>query len=82
MNAQANTKRVLPIRFYKLYPGSKFRIFAEPSREMRKSTDETIYLKVCEAYSIPADQPDEHGVKAIILDREDLVIPLSRGVQP
>jgi hypothetical protein len=80
MSADKNT-RVLPIRFHRLFPGSNFQIFAEPSREIRKSNDTTLYTKISEAYSIPADQKDEHGVKAIILDRDDLVIPRSRGAQ-
>jgi hypothetical protein len=68
-------KRELPIRFYKLFAGSNFRIFAEPSRGIQKSTDQTVYKKVCEAWSEDVDNPD----KCIILDRDDLVVPLTRG---
>ncbi len=74
MNAQKTT-RVLPIRFARLFVGSKFRIFAEPSREIRKSNDETVYIKRAESYSEASDNPE----KVCILYPEDLVVPLSRG---
>lgn len=73
MNQKTTIER--PIRFHKLFVGSKFRIFAEPSREIRKSNDKSIYLKEAESYSVSIEDPD----KAIILYPEDLVIPLSRG---
>ena len=66
-----------PIRFWKLEPGSKFSIFAEPTRDIRKSNDKTVYYKDCEAYSTDTTNP-EH---CIILYPEDLVIPLSRPKQ-
>lgn len=69
------TKRVFPIRFSRLFPGSKFTIFAEPSRGIRKSTDTTVYVKDSEAFSVAENDAE----KAIILMPEDLVIPLSRG---
>lgn len=72
MNVQ---KRVLPIRFHKLRLGSKFNIFAEPSRDIRKSSDTTVYVKEAESYSVAADNAE----RAIILYPEDLVVPLSRG---
>lgn len=68
-------KRVLPIRFHKLFVGSKFRIFAEPSRELKVSKDETVYVKRAESWS--CDENDENHIA--ILYPEDLVIPLSRG---
>jgi hypothetical protein len=64
-----------PIRFHKLFVGSKFRIFAEPSREIRKSNDPTIWIKEAESYSVDASDAE----RAAILMPEDLVIPLSRG---
>lgn len=69
------SKRVLPIRFAKLREGSLFRIFAEPSRGIRKSTDARVYRKECEAYSINTADVEQ----AAILYPEDLVVPLTRG---
>lgn len=64
-----------PIRFSRLFEGSKFTIFAEPSRGIRKSTDETVYVKRAEAYSEALNDPS----RVIILMPQDLVTPLSRG---
>lgn len=72
-----NSKRVLPIRFSRLYVGSKFTIFAEPSRNIRKSNDPTIYVKKAESWSCAVDDED----KVAILYEEDLVVPQSRGNQ-
>ncbi len=69
-------KRVFPIRFAKLRVGSKFNIFAEPSRNIRKSNDPSVYIKKAEAWS----EDSEDASRAIILYPEDLVTPLSRGV--
>lgn len=69
-------KRVFPIRFARLHVGSKYNIFAEPSRDIRKSTDTTTYIKMDESWSCAVDDED----KIAILYPEDLVIPLSRGV--
>lgn len=68
-------RRVRPIRFDRLYVGSMFRIFAEPSRGIRKSNDATVYKKEAEAFSVDTGNPD----RAIILYPEDLVEPLTRG---
>lgn len=67
--------RVFPIRFYKLRVGSEFNIFAEPSRDIRKSKDSTVYVKEAESYSVAKNDPS----KVAILDMEDLVVPLTRG---
>lgn len=67
--------RVFPIRFWKLRVGSEYQIFAEPSREIRKSKDTTVYVKKAESWSEAKDDPS----KVCILDMEDLVIPLTRG---
>lgn len=75
-NSNVATKRVFPIRFARLRAGSDFTIFAEPSRNIRKSNDTTVYTKDCEAFSVA-----KGGDKAIILMPEDLVTPLSRGNQ-
>jgi len=69
-------KRILPIRFMKLRPGSEFQIFAEPSRDIRKSDDKRVYIKKQEAFSVEKGN-EEH---AIILYPEDLVLPLTRGL--
>lgn len=70
-----NAKYILPIRFSKLFAGSEFVIFAEPSRGIRKSNDKTVYVKKAEAWSEAKDNPE----KVIILYPEDLVQPLNRG---
>ncbi len=70
-----NTKRVFPIRFAKLRIGSKYSIFAEPSRDIRKSNDQNVYIKRAESYSENTSNPEHF----IILYPEDLVVPLSRG---
>lgn len=69
------TARVFPIRFARLFDGSKFTIFAEPSRDIRKSNDPTVYIKVCDAYSVAENDPE----KVAILYPEDLVNPRTRG---
>lgn len=75
-NSNKNTAKVVrPIRFHKLLPGSKFNIFAEPSRGIQKSNDKRTYIKDCEAFSTNTEDA-EH---CIILDRQDLVVPLTRG---
>lgn len=73
MTQRSNIKR--PIRFSRLIIGSKFTIFAEPSRGIRKSHDNTIYIKKAESYS----EAQGNNEKVIILYPEDLVVPLSRG---
>lgn len=70
-----NKKPIRPIRFARLEVGSRFKIFAEPSREIRKSNDQNVYIKEAESYSINAADSDH----AIILMPEDLVQPLTRG---
>ena len=69
-----NTSTIRPIRFARLESGSKFSIFAEPSREIRKSNDPTVWVKECEAYSVDSTNPD----RCAILMPEDLVRPLTR----
>jgi hypothetical protein len=55
--------------FRNLRPGSRFRIVAEPTRGIRKSTDTAVYRKVCEAYSTSMDGKN----KDIILYPNDVV---------
>ena len=72
------TKKVFPIRFERLFPGTKFRIAAEPSRNIRHSRDTNVYLKAKEHegfYATSVASP----AKAIVLMPEDLVYPLARG---
>lgn len=71
----AVNKRVLPIKFSRLIPGSRFTIFAEPSRNIRKSDDKRVYIKEQESFSVNENDSSH----AIILYPDDLVVPLSRG---
>lgn len=73
--ANSKTKKKFPIRFARLFDGSRFRIVAEPSRGIRKSYDERVYVKVSDAWSHV--EGDEN--QAIILYPEDVVLPLARG---
>jgi hypothetical protein len=72
-----NKKQVRPIRFSKLEVGSKYQTFAEPSRDIRKSNDPTVWIKTAEAWS--TDTTNEERIQ--ILYPEDLVLPLSRPQQ-
>ena len=59
-------------RFSNIPSGTKFTIFAEPSRGMRWTRDKTTYTKFSDAYSTaPA------GGRDIILYPEDLVAVVS-----
>lgn len=69
------TKRVFPIKFERLFVGSEFTIFAEPSRGVRKSNDKTTYRKMAESWSEDVNDPNH----VAILMPEDLVQPLNRG---
>ena len=73
-----NSTRILPIRFSRLFVGSKYTIFAEPSRNIRKSNDPTVYVKMAESYSVAENDAE----KVIILYPEDMVNPLTRGTRP
>lgn len=77
MNNAIRKAVVRPIRFHKLEVGSKFRIFAEPTRTppVAKSHDNTVYVKEAESYSLDTGNTE----RAIILYPEDLVVPLTRG---
>ena len=67
-------KNIRPIKFERLEVGSKFDIFAEPSRGIKKSKDTTVYIKRAESYSEAVNDEE----KVAILYPEDLVRPLSR----
>lgn len=69
-----NKKQIRPIKFARLEVGSKFDIFAEPTRGIKKSKDNTVYIKRAESHSEAVN--DES--KVIILYPDDLVRPLSR----
>lgn len=64
-----------PVRFDKLYPGSLFRIVAEPSRGIDKSTDKRVYEKdLVGFFSIEITNRDH----AVILMPYDKVMPVVR----
>lgn len=67
----------LPIPFGKLEAGSMFRIFAEPTRGIAKSSDSSVYQKMAESHSENTADRDH----AIILYPDDRVIPLTRPSQ-
>lgn len=69
-----NKKTVRPIRFHKLEVGSRFTIFAEPSRGIQLSNDSATYVKTAASYSAELGNDDN----VIVLDFEDLVVPRSR----
>lgn len=70
-----NKKTVRPIRLYRLEPGSTCTIFAEPSRNIFKSKDKTVYRRDTEnTILIDVNDPDH----CAILLPEDLVVPTSR----
>ena len=69
-----NKKTVRPIRFHKLEVGSRFTIFAEPSRGVQLSNDPATYVKTAASYSTELGNDGN----AIVLDFEDLVVPRSR----
>lgn len=75
MNTNNNSKFVRPIRLSRLEVGSTCRIFAEPSRGIQRSKDNTIWIRK-EGNTILTDVNDES--RCAILMEEDLVQPLSR----
>lgn len=72
--ARDSFRKPLPIPFSRLEAGSMFRIFAEPSRGIAKSTDTAVYQKMAESYS----EDTANRERAIILYPEDRVVPLTR----
>lgn len=70
-----NNKTIRPIRLSRLEVGSTCRIFAEPSRGIQRSRDNTVWIRK-EGNTILTDVNDPERV-AILLE-EDLVQPLSR----
>lgn len=75
MNTNNNSKFVRPIRLSRLEVGSTCRIFAEPSRGIQRSKDNTIWIRK-EGNTILTDVNDDS--RCAILMEEDLVQPLSR----
>lgn len=61
-----------PIRFDRLHPGSHFRIVAEPSRNIRRSRDMSIYKKARDGF-YATNASNNNG---IVLMPEDLVMPV------
>jgi hypothetical protein len=76
-NNKKPARQIRPIRFSKLLPGSRFDIFAEPSRGIDKSRDTTVWEKMGEGWSEDVSDRD----RVCILMPEDLVRPLSRPSQ-
>jgi len=68
-NDEYAARKARPMLFRMLRDGSKFRIKAEPTRGIRESNDQTVYVKVCDAYSTSLD-----GAKDIILYPNDLIV--------
>lgn len=66
---------IRPIRLSRLEVGSTCRIFAEPSRGIQRSRDNTVWIRK-EGNTILTDTKNEERVA--ILMEEDLVQPLSR----
>ena len=65
-----------PVRFDKLYPGSTFRIFAEPSRRIYKSNDKRVYRKDLVGFF---STNIEDAEQSIVLMPFDLVMPVIRN---
>ena len=64
-----------PIRMSKLAAGSTCTIFAEPSRGITRSSDNTVWVKEGDnTILVDANNPE----RCAILYPEDLVVPLSR----
>lgn len=66
-----------PIRFENLHPGSFFEIFAEPSRQIRRSNDKRVYRRARDHegfYSVNIATKE-----AVILMPQDLVRPLRKA---
>lgn len=64
----------LPIRFDKLRPGSFFRIVSEPSRKIKKSSDQRIYRKAYDGFYSTVVGSDQ----GVVLYPGDSVEPLKR----
>lgn len=73
MSKKNNTAR--PIRLHRLEPGSTCRIFAEPSRGLFRSKDDTVYRRDTENTVLVDINDTDH---CAILMPDDLVVPLSR----
>lgn len=70
-----NKKALRPIRLHRLEPGSTCTIFAEPSRQIFRSRDATVYRRDSEnTILVDINDPDH----VAILMPDDLVVPLSR----
>jgi hypothetical protein len=79
MNNNSSVKQYVPstnypLRFDRLHPGSFFRIFAEPSRGIRKSEDKRVYRKAHDHEGFYAFHTT--STLAIVLMPGDLVQPL------
>lgn len=68
-----------PIRFDHLHPGSLFRIVAEPSRNIAKSTDQRVYRKDLVGFHAALATDAEHGVVLFPYDKVMPVVRLKDG---
>lgn len=64
-----------PLRFDRVHPGSLFTIHAEPSRRIRRATDERVYRKAQEHEGFYAVSVDDKDV-AVVLMPNDMVQPV------
>lgn len=68
-----------PIRFDHLHPGSLFRIVAEPSRNIAKSTDQRIYRKDLVGFHASLATDADHGAVLFPYDKVMPVVRLKDG---
>lgn len=68
-----------PIRFDTLHPGSLFRIVAEPSRGIEKSTDQRVYRKDLVGFFATEMTNDNHSAVLMPYDRVMPVVRLKPG---
>jgi hypothetical protein len=66
-----------PIRYDRLHPGSYFRIVAEPSRDMRRVRDGSVYQKSRDGFY----SENVSNRKGCILMPEDIVMPVVKERQ-
>lgn len=75
MNKKYINSSKFPLRFDRVHPGSLFTIYAEPSRRIRRSTDERVYRKAQEHEGFFAVSVDNKDV-AVVLMPNDMVQPV------
>lgn len=78
LNGYRNSSKY-PIQFEKLHPGSLFRIFSEPDRGIRKSTDTKVYRRAAEHEGFFA-YVEGDKTQGVVLMPFDLVQPVKKDV--